>query len=102
MDIIFLIAMYIAIEHAMKKHGGWKTSGGGGGGVIGLFLVSMFFLGIVRFPIYLFLYGWRFPFNPSDAAAFLTGIGAIAFWWAMIWWQVPARLLGRSTTPSKK
>ena len=79
----------------MKKHGG------GGSGVIGLAMVSVLFLGFFRIPIYIILYGWIFPFNPSDAVAFLTGVGAVAFWWAMIWWQVPARLLGRKTTPSK-
>ena len=91
--------MYVALTHAMRKHGKWNNEKGGD--LIGGCMVSFFLIAFVRIPVYLYLYGWVFPFNPSPTVSLLTGVGAIAFWWAMLWWQVPARLLGRSTTPSK-
>lgn len=100
MDLIIIIFLGIALSEAMKKHGTWKSIGGLGD-CIAYGLVCLLLLALVRIPIYLLAYGFRFPFNPSEAMQLGTGIAAIVFWWAMAYWRIPMRLLGRKPGPSE-
>ena len=98
MDIIILIFLGVALSSAMKKHGTWKPIGGLGD-YIGWGVACLFLLALVRIPIYLLAYGFHFPFNASEAMQVCTGIGAIAFWWAMAYFRIPMRLLRRKPDP---
>lgn len=95
LDIFIIVALMFAIAFAMRKHDPeWKV-GNGLGDFIGWFMASLFLLALVRLPIYLMWIGAKFPFNPTPTQQLVSGGVAIAFWWAMIYWRIPARLLGR-------
>jgi hypothetical protein len=98
MDILFVIVMWVVIEYTLKKHN--VSNGKEGLNVIGGLIASFFLLALVRLPIYLLLYGCRFPFHPSDTAVTLSGIFAIVFWGAMLWWRIPGRVV-RAIFPPK-
>lgn len=91
MDIFFIGAMMTSLAAAMIQRGTWRPLNGIGD-FIAWFMVCAFGLTIFRFPVYLYLYGWRFPFNPSDTVHFVTSVCAVFFWWAMVFWQVPGRI----------
>ncbi len=94
-DMFFTVLMMFAIGFAMRKHNPDFTIGRGLGDFIAWFMVSLFALALVRLPIYLLWCGPRFPFNPDGTQQFVSGVIAVAFWFTMIYWRVPARLLGR-------
>jgi hypothetical protein len=87
MDILFSIAMMIAVSNAMDKRGTWREISGLGD-AIAWFIVSLFLLALIRIPIYLIVLGWHFPFQASPALQFTSGVFAIAFWFCVIRWQI--------------
>ncbi len=94
MDISIVILLGVAVSSAMKKHGTWKPANGLGD-YIGWGAACLFLLAIVRIPIYFLAYGFQFPFPATEKMQAFSGIVAIAFWWAMVYWRIPMRLLGR-------
>lgn len=89
-DMFFAVAMMFTVGYAMRKHNPNFVIGKGLGDFIAWFIASLFLLAMVRLPIYLVWCGPRFPFDPNGTQQFVSGAVAIAFWWAMIWWRVPA------------
>ena len=95
LDILLIVALMFTIGFAMRKHDPEYKVGNGLGDFLGWFFASLFLLALVRLPIYLAVYGFVFPFRPSNTCQIVSGIAAITFWGAMIYWRIPARLLGR-------
>ena len=93
MDILFCIVLWISLTFCMQKHGTARPHSDGLGAFIAGVIVSLFMIALFRLPIYVFLYGWKFPFNPSSTATFWTGVCAVAFWSAMAWWRIPGRVV---------
>lgn len=94
-DIIIVVVLMFAIAFAMRKHDPEYKVGNGLGDFIAWFMVSFFLLALIRLPIYLLWIGTHFPFNPTPNQQIASGITAIAFWWAMIYWRIPGRILRR-------
>lgn len=97
-DIFIVVGLMFAIAFAMRKHDHNFKVGKGLGDFLAWFMVSFFLLALIRLPIYLMWIGARFPFNPTDTQQIVSGVTAIAFWWAMIYWRIPMRLLGRKNS----
>ncbi len=94
-DMFFTVLMMFALGFAMRKHNPNFTIGRGLGDFLAWFMISLFALALVRLPIYLLCCGPRFPFDPTPTQQFASGAIAVFFWWAMVYWRIPARLLGR-------
>ena len=99
-DIFFIIVIWVVMEFTLKKHN--VSNGKEGLNVIGGLMAAFFLLALVRLPIYLLLYGCHFPFHPSDTVATLSGIFAIVFWGAMLWWRIPGRVVRAIFPPKSK
>lgn len=100
-ELLIVVVLVAAIAHAMRRHDSYFSLGGIDSYFVWL-MVGYFGLALVRIPIYIITYGWKFPFNPSDKMQLFTGIFSIIFWWAMIYWQIPMRLLGRQPYKNDK
>jgi hypothetical protein len=61
----------------------------------GLFILCFFLIAIVRIPLYVFLYGMKFPFHPSVSAQWISGLLSCTLWWSLVYYRPIARLLGR-------
>lgn len=94
MDIAIIFIMGILLSGVMKTHGTWKPLGGIGD-IIAWCLVCIFLLALVRIPFYLTILGPHIPFNASEWLQFMSGVLAIVFWYAMLYWRIPMRLMGR-------
>jgi len=95
MDIIFTIVLVGVFAFTMKKHNTWKPVSGVAD-LFGLILVALFALALVRFPIYIIVYGLHIPFPATSMVQFISGVIAIMFWFCMLYWRIPMRLLGRN------
>lgn len=93
-DVFFIVVLMYVLSWTMIKHGTWKKMTGVSD-FLGWFIACTFALILVRFPIYLFVYGFTFPFNPTPTLEIISGISAILFWGSMAYWRIPMRLLGR-------
>jgi len=94
-DIVLAVILMFTLAETMRRHGTWKPLSGLGD-FIAWFMVSIFALALVRLPIYLLWIGAHFPFNPTPTQQIVSGVAAIAFWWAMVYWRIPMRLMGRN------
>jgi hypothetical protein len=94
MDILIIFILGLALSGAMQKNGTWKPLSGIGD-FIAWGVVCALALALVRIPIYLIVCGAHFPFNPSTTLQLVSGAIAIFFWWAMAYWRIPMRLMGR-------
>ena len=86
--------MGILLSDVMKMHGTWKPLEGIGD-FIAWGIACVFLLALVRIPFYLVVLGPHIPFNANEWMQLMSGILAIAFWYAMLYWRIPMRLLGR-------
>lgn len=85
MDIAIIIIMGVLLSDVMKMHGTWKPLQGFD--FIGWGMACFFLLILVRIPIYLAVYGFHFPFHPSEWMQLGTGVFAIAFWYAALYYR---------------
>jgi len=99
MDILYIITLWVVIEYTLRKHG--VTNKDEKLNAIAGLVTSFFLIGLTRLPIYLFVYGFQFPFHASNTVATLSGIFAIVFWGAMLWWRIPGRVV-RAIFPTKQ
>lgn len=88
-DALIIIAHMWILPYAMRGKGQVKHPGD----FIGWFFVCALLLCIVKIPIYLVSYGTRLPFNPSDVVVFSSGLISLAFWFTMLYYRVPYRII---------
>src|ERR1035437_281708 len=102
LNILFCIVLWVSLSLCIQKRTTQTCRSGGLGELIAGCIVSAFLISLIRLPIYVFLYGWMFPFNPSSTATFWSGVFAVAFWSAMVWWRIPGlvcRAIGFTPKP---
>lgn len=96
MDILLIVVLGMALSGAMQKNNTWKPLTGIGD-YIAWGVACLFLLALVRIPIYLLVLGAHFPFQASLTLQLVSGAIAIFFWWAMAYWRIPMRILGRKS-----
>lgn len=96
-DILIVIIHMLVINHAMKNtpYAESKDVNKNSSNTIGLFILCFFLIAIIRIPLYVFLYGMKFPFHPSVSAQWISGLLSCAFWWSLVYYRPIARLFRR-------
>jgi hypothetical protein len=90
LDIFFIIVLMVVLRAIMIKHGTWRP-----GGTFAWAMVCLILFAFVRIPIYLALYGLRFPYDATQAAQIWSGITAITVWSAAFYYRFPGCLIHR-------
>lgn len=83
----------------MRKHGTWKPVDGLGG-FLGWFFASFILFGITKAAIIILTLKVQglplsFPVAATNELHLMSFVLTVAVWFAMMYWRIPMRLLGR-------
>jgi len=98
-DMFFIVVFMFTLAFCMRKHGTWKPVDGLGG-FLGWFFASFLLFGVTKvlFIVSILFFTGKplsFPIAATDGLHLLSSVLTVLVWFAMMYWRIPMRLLGR-------